>query len=166
MPSSQPSLITLVAVAYVAVAYLAVAYLAVIAMNTSLGPPPTGDFVSVEGALAELTRLGLQHGYAVKRADSYPPPSILAKTGKNYPNYVVFTCTKARQFVVENSTVHESKRRKRQGSKKTQCPFRIKAVRMNDTATIWRLQIVESGHNHPPHIRPTADPVNRIKAQS
>ena len=141
--------------------------------ETPIGPTLAEDvFPSPDSIFDHLQKLGNTYGYAVKRSDSYPNPKALQLRNEKHPNWVLFTCTKARKPAIQNddelseSTSHDSKRRKKLGSKKVQCPFKVKAVRISDDGSSWRLKVKCGNHNHDPHIAPTADPMHRVRAQS
>jgi hypothetical protein len=127
--------------------------------------PTEKAYPSPEAILAYLQELGDENGYAVKKADQNPSPARLLEAGRQYPNYILYTCTKARKAEVYESHVDKSKQRKKTGSKRTQCPFRVKAVRLDDEGNEWRLDVLKEEHNHEPHMAGTADAVNRLARQ-
>jgi hypothetical protein len=59
--------------------------------------------------------------------------------------------------------LHNSKRRKVQGSKRINCPFKVKA-RLCEGGQ-WQLELACGDHNHGPHLAHTADPANRLATQ-
>jgi hypothetical protein len=80
---------------------------------------------------------------------------------------VTFACNKGRNPIDKRDpNLHESKRRKFQGSKKINCLFKVKARRYKGEGTIqWQLELTCGDYNHGPHLASIADPANRLVAQ-
>jgi hypothetical protein len=77
---------------------------------------------------------------------------------------VTFACSKGRSSNDQRDPdFHDSKRRKVQGSKRINCPFKVKARRCEGGQ--WQLEVACGDHNHGPQLAPTADPANRLAAQ-
>lgn len=137
----------------------------------ALGPAPSEaeEYESPEAALKELQRLGLAHGYSIIKSDMYPTKKALEKQGRGtqYANYHLFACAKSKVYKEKESDVHQSKKRKVQGTKKTKCPYRVKAIRLNDDGTRWGLRVIDrkTMHNHLAHLKATADANNRMRLQ-
>ena len=128
--------------------------------NAPLGPLPIeGIYPSVDAIHTNLKNLAVANGYNITKRDSQPPGS--------HPKVVTFAYNKGRNPIDERDpNLHESKRRKFQGSKKINCLFKVKARRCEGEGTIqWQLELTYGDHNHRPHLASTADPANRLVAQ-
>lgn len=125
--------------------------------NSPLGPSPIeGIYSSFDSIHAYIKNLAVANGYNVIKRDSQPPGP--------HPRVVTFACNKSRSSGnQQDPNLHDSKRRKVQGSKRVNCPFKVKARRYEEGQ--WQLELVCGDHNHGPHLAPTADPANRLAAQ-
>ena len=130
--------------------------------------PVDGEvFDSIDDLFKYLQQLSDDGGYTIKKLLQNPPSSRLSNR-KPYPNYVLYGCSKSRSFVKHSSQVDESKQRKRSSSKKTNCGYKVKAIRVDQEAEAcprWRLHVVEGMHNHDPYLAISADAANRLIRQ-
>jgi hypothetical protein len=90
------------------------------------------EFGSINSFVKYLQKLGDEGGYSIMKLDQSLPVSRLAAAGRIYPNFILYGYTKARKSRRYASTVDKSKQRETTGSKKTNCPFKIKAIRVED----------------------------------
>jgi hypothetical protein len=118
-------------------------------------PDTTKEFPSWEKAHLYLDNLAKSHGFNMIKRDSYPNPQV--------PKKVTFTCNKSRTFKTQaDPDTHKSKKRK-VATKKTNCPFKVKAVKTGSST--WILEIHSDQHNHEPNLDPKSEPANRLKSQ-
>jgi hypothetical protein len=77
---------------------------------------------------------------------------------------MTFACSKGRSSNnQQDPDLHDSKRQKVQGSKRINCPFKVKARRCDRGQ--WQLEVACGDHNHRPQLAPIANPANRLVAQ-
>ena len=85
------------------------------------------------------------------------------KVRSRKPGAITWTCTKEGKYDPRGKRpdVHESKRRKETGTKKTGCQYRV-LVKKPPESLIWGASIVNDRHNHPPSTTPSVHPIHRI----
>ena len=98
--------------------------------NAPLGPLPVeGICPSVNAIPTNLKNLAVANEYNITKRDSQPPGP--------HPKVVTFAYNKGRNLINKRDpNLHESKRRKFQGSKKINCLFKVKACRYKGEGTI------------------------------
>jgi hypothetical protein len=81
------------------------------------------------------------------------------------PSRILFARDRAgkHQSKGKDPAVHESKQRKRTGSKKCGCLMKVE-LRLDYLSSQWMLYILEGAHNHGPSTAATAHPVHRTAA--
>lgn len=114
-------------------------------LSAPLGPIPTeGLYPSFQAIREHLESLASAHGYKIVNRDRQPPES----SGKPV-HTLTYACHKSRPPKnTLNLDLHPSKRRKVKGSKKENCPFKVKAHLQPDSQ--WTLEIKWGEHNHGP----------------
>ena len=103
----------------------------------SLLPPPEAVYPDPLTAQTTIQLHAKQHGYAFARISSEP-------------SRVLFTCDRAGKYQSKGKdpAVHESKQRKRTGSKKCGCSLKVE-LRLDYVSRQWMLYILEGAQPRP-----------------
>jgi hypothetical protein len=141
-------------------------------MNTlqiQIGPAiPHQIFDTLEALEAHIDQHGLTYGWGKMRRDSRPRTKPIDRR-----DWIKYSCNKSKAYTDQKDPdLHESKRRKGTGTKKTNCPYLLRARRIIEgqdeekedfSVSKWSLTEEVAYHNHNAHISTLADAYIRQK---
>ena len=117
--------------------------------SLTCGPaPPAANYPDIITGFAALQAHAKANGYA-----------FFCRSKR--PKRVLYDCDRAGKYDSKgkDSNTHKSKERTRTGSKKCDCKMRV-ALQLDDKT--WKVEILESTHNHGPSAAASAHPAHRI----
>jgi hypothetical protein len=115
-----------------------------------IAAPPDSLFPSYEDALNALTNHGKQHGYGFALKKSTPHKSDVRTR-------YYYHCDRSGKYKTKAKTRSTSTRR-------TDCPFKLIIFNL-EGSNLWRLEVQDPSHNHPPSLSPSAHNVYRKRTQ-
>ncbi|PHH80920.1 hypothetical protein CDD80_5840 [Ophiocordyceps camponoti-rufipedis] len=91
--------------------------------------------------------------HATAKAGGYALAVACKRPNAHNPSYVLFRCSKGRQYSSSaNPNIPECKRRQTM-TKKTGCPFRV-ALKLKSATGLWSIRVTDEEHNHTMTIYP------------